>query len=127
MDIRTLSKKLGLSITTVSRALGGYSDVSEKTRERVKKLANKYNYSPNPYASRLASGKSKINWEDFNWPPCANYYHFDIDECDDETKPIIKKIHTSWLILPILAILNLVNSIIQTAAGYNGLRILSSI
>ena len=58
MDIRTLSKKLGLSITTVSRALGGYSDVSEKTRKRVKKFAQKYNYSPNPNASRLASGKT---------------------------------------------------------------------
>ena len=58
MDIRELSKKLGLSITTVSRALGGYSDVSEKTRTRVKKFAKKFNYSPNPNASRLASGKS---------------------------------------------------------------------
>ena len=59
MNIKQLAKKLDLSITTVSRALSGYSDVSEKTRERVKKLANKYNYAPNPYASRLASGKSK--------------------------------------------------------------------
>ena len=59
MDIRTLSRKLGLSITTVSRALGGYSDVSDKTRKRVEKFAKKYNYSPNPNASRLASGKSK--------------------------------------------------------------------
>jgi len=58
MDIRGLGKKLKLSITTVSRALGGYSDVSEKTRERVIKFAKKYNYSPNPHASRLASGKS---------------------------------------------------------------------
>ncbi|PPR50407.1 MAG: HTH-type transcriptional regulator RafR [Alphaproteobacteria bacterium MarineAlpha5_Bin5] len=58
MDIRNLSKKLGLSITTVSRALGGYSDVSNKTRNRVEKFAKKYNYSPNPNASRLASGKS---------------------------------------------------------------------
>ena len=48
MNIKELAKKLGLSITTVSRALGGYSDVSEKTRERVKKYANKYHYSPNP-------------------------------------------------------------------------------
>ena len=60
MDIKTLAKKLGLSITTVSRALGGYSDVSEKTRQRVKKFARKYNYNPNPYASNLASGKSNI-------------------------------------------------------------------
>ena len=58
MDIRTLSKKLQLSITTVSRALGGYSDVSEKTRKRVIRFAKKYNYSPNPHARRLASGKS---------------------------------------------------------------------
>tara|TARA_B100000029_G_scaffold225122_1_gene222947 strand:- start:4419 stop:5438 length:1020 start_codon:yes stop_codon:yes gene_type:complete len=60
MDIKTLAKKLRLSITTVSRALGGYSDVSEKTRQRVKKFAKKYNYNPNPYASKLASGKSNI-------------------------------------------------------------------
>jgi len=59
MNIKDLSKKLKLSITTVSRALGGYSDVSEKTRNRIIKLAKKYNYSPNPHASRLASGKSK--------------------------------------------------------------------
>ena len=59
MNIKQLAKKLDLSITTVSRALGGYSDVSNKTRERVKKFANKYQYSPNPYASVLASGKAK--------------------------------------------------------------------
>ena len=58
MNIKQLAKKLDLSITTVSRALGGYSDVSDKTRERVKKYANKYEYRPNPYASVLASGKS---------------------------------------------------------------------
>ena len=59
MNIKELAKKLDLSITTVSRALGGYSDVSEKTRQRVKKFATKYQYSPNPYASTLASGKTK--------------------------------------------------------------------
>ena len=42
MNIKELAKKLNLSITTVSRALGGYSDVSEKTREKVKKYAQKY-------------------------------------------------------------------------------------
>ncbi len=58
MNIKELAKKLDLSITTVSRALGGYSDVSDKTRKRVKKYASKYQYSPNPYASVLASGKT---------------------------------------------------------------------
>ena len=59
MNIKELAGKLGLSITTVSRALGGYPDVSEKTRARVKKFATKYQYRPIPYASVLASGKTK--------------------------------------------------------------------
>ena len=58
MNIKKLAQKLGLSITTVSRGLGGYSDVSENTRNRIIKFANKYNYSPNPNASNLASRKT---------------------------------------------------------------------
>ena len=58
MNIKKLAKKIGLSITTVSRALSGYSDVSEVTRKKVFKYAKKYKYSPNPHAARLASGKS---------------------------------------------------------------------
>ena len=58
MNIIKLAKKLNLSITTVSRALGGYSDVSEATRKRVMDFAKKHNYNPNPYASNLASHKS---------------------------------------------------------------------
>ena len=58
VNIVKLAKKLNLSPTTVSRALGGYSDVSELTRSRVRDFAEKYNYSPNPHASNLASNKS---------------------------------------------------------------------
>jgi|TARA_X000000950_G_scaffold48595_1_gene56567 LacI family transcriptional regulator len=58
LNIVKLAKKLNLSPTTVSRALGGYSDVSETTRKRVKEFASRYNYNPNPYASNLASNKS---------------------------------------------------------------------
>ena len=58
MNIKKLAKKIGLSITTVSRALSGYSDVSDETRKKVFKYAKKYKYSPNPHAARLASGKS---------------------------------------------------------------------
>jgi LacI family transcriptional regulator len=58
VNIIKLAKKLKLSPTTVSRALGGYTDVSESTRQRVKDFATKYNYNPNPYASNLASNKS---------------------------------------------------------------------
>ena len=58
MNIKKLAEKLELSITTVSRGLGGYSDVSETTRKKIIKFAKKYNYSPNPNASNLASRKT---------------------------------------------------------------------
>ena len=58
MNLRSLSTKLGLSQTTVSRALNGYPEVSEETRTRVKNAAIRYNYRPNPIATRLATGKS---------------------------------------------------------------------
>ena len=58
MNIKKLAQKLNLSITTVSRGLGGYSDVSEATRNKIIKYAKKYNYSPNPNASNLASKKT---------------------------------------------------------------------
>lgn len=57
-DLKTLAKSLGLSMTTVSRAINGYSDVSEKTRERVLIAAREMDYKPHPAARRLASGRS---------------------------------------------------------------------
>ena len=39
MNLKQLSEKLGLSQTTVSRALNGYSDVSDATRQRVAEMA----------------------------------------------------------------------------------------
>ena len=51
VTIRDLAKKLNLSITQVSRALGGYSDVSETTREKVITTAHELGYEPS-YAAR---------------------------------------------------------------------------
>ncbi len=58
-NLKQLSEKLGLSQTTVSRALNGYPEVSETTRKRVENAARRMNYQPNSSAQRLATGKSK--------------------------------------------------------------------
>lgn len=55
-----VSKHLGLSMATVSRALNGYPEVNEKTRQRVLKAADELGYKPNTVAQRLATGKSKM-------------------------------------------------------------------
>lgn len=58
MSLKKLSEDLGLSQTTVSRALNGYPEVSEATRSRVVEAAAKANYSPNQRAVSLATGRS---------------------------------------------------------------------
>lgn len=47
----------GLSITTVSRALAGYTDVAEATRVRVHQLAQQLGYRPSLRARNLAMGR----------------------------------------------------------------------
>ena len=58
MNLKELSAILGLSQTTVSRALNDYPEVSEATRTRVKDAAFTHNYSPNTRAKGLATGRS---------------------------------------------------------------------
>ena len=58
IKITDLAKKLNLSVSSVSRALNGHKNISEKTKAKILKLAKKYNYSPNLSAKRLASKKS---------------------------------------------------------------------
>ncbi|AML52930.1 substrate-binding domain-containing protein [Falsihalocynthiibacter arcticus] len=58
MNLKSLSDILGLSQTTVSRALNGYPEVSEKTRLKVLAAARKHHYSPNTRAQSLATGRA---------------------------------------------------------------------
>ena len=58
MNLKELAAKLGLSPTTVSRALNGYPEVNESTRERVMAAAKRHNYRPNTRAIRLATGRA---------------------------------------------------------------------
>ena len=58
MKLKELAERLGLSQTTVSRALNGYPEVREATRQRVVEAARRFNYRPNASARRLATGRA---------------------------------------------------------------------
>ena len=58
INIKDLAKKLNLSVSSVSRALNGYANISTKTTNRIIRASQKYNYIPNLAAKRLASKKS---------------------------------------------------------------------
>ncbi|SMR72621.1 transcriptional regulator, LacI family [Aliiroseovarius halocynthiae] len=58
MTLKELSDLLGLSPTTVSRALNGYPEVSEATRIKVAAAADAHGYAPNTRARALATGRA---------------------------------------------------------------------
>jgi len=53
VTLKDIANELGVSVTTVSRALAGYSDVAPATRDRIKKTAAELGYFPNITAQRL--------------------------------------------------------------------------
>jgi LacI family transcriptional regulator len=53
VTLRDVAKQVNRSITTVSRALHDYEDVSQETRDLVKRAAREMGYTPNVVAQRL--------------------------------------------------------------------------
>lgn len=58
ITIKDIAKALGLSTSTVSRALRGGYEISQETRRIVLEYAEKINYSPNPIALSLKERRS---------------------------------------------------------------------
>lgn len=56
--IKDLSLRCGVSVSTVSKALNGYQDISEATRELVIKAANEIGYFPDANARALKMKKT---------------------------------------------------------------------
>ena len=60
ITIKHIAKTLGISISTVSRALHDAYDVSPETRKKVMALAKELDYTPNPYAVSLVKQNTKM-------------------------------------------------------------------
>lgn len=58
-DIRTVALAAGVSVSTVSRALNGYSDVSSATRARVEDAAARLGYRPSHAAAMLRRNETR--------------------------------------------------------------------
>ncbi|MCM3619000.1 LacI family transcriptional regulator [Sutcliffiella horikoshii] len=56
--IYDIAKKTGFSITTVSKVLNNYTDVSEKTKKKILKAVEEMGYYPNSHARSLMTKKS---------------------------------------------------------------------
>ena len=58
ITIRDIARELGISISTVSRALRGHHEVNESTRAAVMQVAERLKYKPNPVALSLLKQRS---------------------------------------------------------------------
>jgi len=59
ITLKDIAFELNISVTTVSKALKGYPDVSKTTRKAVIDLAKKLNFSPNSVAVNLRAQQTK--------------------------------------------------------------------
>ena len=56
--IKDISQKCGVSPATVSKALNGYTDISQETVELVRRIAKEMHYTPNAAARLLKTNIS---------------------------------------------------------------------
>lgn len=59
VTLKQIAEQLNVSVTTVSKALKDYPDISKKTKAMVKELAKTLNYKPNAFAVNLRTKESK--------------------------------------------------------------------
>lgn len=60
ITIKTIAKELGVSASTVSKALKDSHEISAETKEKIQAFANHYNYKPNKLALQLRNQKTKV-------------------------------------------------------------------
>jgi LacI family transcriptional regulator len=60
ITIKTIAKELGVSTSTVSKALKDSHEISTETKEKIQAYANYYNYKPNSLALQLRNQKTKV-------------------------------------------------------------------
>jgi len=84
VTLKDIAREAGLSAAAVSMALRGSRDVSLKTQERVKKIAERLGYVPDPALSALASYRHELRpVRDLanialvtNWPTRDGWFRF---------------------------------------------------
>ena len=59
-SLKDLAQELGVSIATVSRALRNSPEIGQEMQRRVKELAKRLNYRPNPFAQSLRKEAPKV-------------------------------------------------------------------
>ena len=60
VSLKDIAHEIGVSISTVSRALNNHPDISPDMTKKIKKLAAELNYTPNPLAMGLLKQATRM-------------------------------------------------------------------
>jgi DNA-binding LacI/PurR family transcriptional regulator len=60
VSLKDLANEIGVSVSTISRALKNHPDISLQLTEKIQKIANERNYTPNPLAMGLLRAQTKM-------------------------------------------------------------------
>ena len=71
VTLKDIARKVGYSVTTVSRALNDYDDVSEETKQLIKRVAQEMGYHPHVIAQSLQ--RRRTNTVGFIVPATERY------------------------------------------------------
>ena len=77
--------------------------------------------------SSLKSQPNAIKWDDFNYPPILRVIHYSSAELQEPARSFSRRIHGSFLLLVLILFINLINCIVQTAQGGEGIMIFYSV
>lgn len=100
VNIKEIAKLANVSVATVDRVLHDRTGVSKETTKKIKDIIKKFNYQPNVFARRLASGKAislvvvspKVPAETAYW----DAMHSGFEKAENELKQYgvqIQKVH----------------------------------
>ena len=84
-SLKDLASELGVSIATVSRALRNSPEIGQEMQKKVKELAKRLNYRPNPFAQSLRKEAPRVIGvvvPDL----VTHYYSAVLDGIEDEAK-----------------------------------------
>lgn len=63
--LKQIAKELGVSVSTVSKALNDSPEISEPTKQRVQEYAKLKNYKPNAIGLNLKKPFHQNHWGDY--------------------------------------------------------------
>ena len=59
IKLKDIAQKFNVSVSTVSKAIAGYTDIKRETRKKILEYVKKINFRPNSIASSLKTKKTK--------------------------------------------------------------------